>query len=178
MIALVSLLWGVMAQSGKLGFSLPCASSRVHTPLGCFSLHLFKKDFSWSCTSFYCFCLSAVFSSQLILVCFICRKSYLNSITAIILSGWGGKKIHQLLFCIVKNTEPPGLSGLSFSPSPLSHESLEIVSIGACEAGEWRILQGTGVSTSTDWTPVRMMSVQSSLCMVPEWAASGTCMNF
>lgn len=42
-------------------------------------------------------------------------------------------------------------------------KSLEIISIGACEAGEWRILQGTGASTSTGWTAVRMMSVHSSL---------------
>lgn len=48
----------------------------------------------------------------------------------------GGKKIHQLLFCIVKNTEQCGLSVLSISPSPFSCESLEIVSVGACEVGE------------------------------------------
>lgn len=77
-----------MAQNGKATHT---ASSRVHTPLGYFSLHLFKKDVPWSCTSFYCFHLSAVFSSQLILVCFICRKSYFNSITAVTLSEWGKK---------------------------------------------------------------------------------------
>lgn len=73
--------WGI----GFLPATHTLASSRVHTPLGCCSLHLFKKDFPWSCTSFYCFQPSAVFSSQLILVCFIYRKSYFNSYFKVIL---------------------------------------------------------------------------------------------
>lgn len=180
LVALVSLLCGIIAESGKLGFSLPCTLlSREFTHLWAAFLSICSRrishDLAHHSTAFIF--LQCYLPNSYLLASYVESNILIPSQQLFYLGG--EKKIHQVLLCIVKNTEQPGLSISSFSTNPLSHESLEILSIG--EAGEWRILQGVGMKTSTDWTLVRMMNVHpvcalASQSTVLEWAE--TCINF